>query len=226
MEEVQRGGQIPHLDSAVTVTRQHEPAPHKHNIYTTQKIFSPHLLGLEPILLLPSHSWTQKLVMTDPSTDLISHTRVPTEASRTVITSVSGITCNITLTITNTNQHHHHHLLHEDLLIVLVSVGPDVVAVVVDGAGQLLLQRHDLEAGAGGGAGLGGDHAAEPRDAPEHDGDSGEDTGDEDDAHQLRTWLYSLHTDTKYFSDSVTRVTGDRCTKNVWNSWGPWPTWD
>ena len=99
VEEVQRGGQIPHLDSAVTVTRQHEPAPHKTNIYTTQIIFSPHLLGLEPILLLPSHSWTQKLVMTDPSTDLISHTRVPTEASRTVITSVSGITCNITLTI-------------------------------------------------------------------------------------------------------------------------------
>ena len=31
------------------------------------------LRGLEPILLLPSHSWTQKLVMIDPSTDL----RVP-----------------------------------------------------------------------------------------------------------------------------------------------------
>ena len=27
--------------------------------------------------------------------------------------------------------------------------------------------------------------------------------------HQLRTWLYSLHTDTRYFSDNVTRVTGD-----------------
>ena len=50
------------------------------------------LLGLAPILLLPSHSWTQKLVIMDPSTDLISHTLVPTEASLTVITSVSGIT--------------------------------------------------------------------------------------------------------------------------------------
>ena len=105
VEEVQRGGQIPHLDSAVTVTRQHEPARHKQieNIYTEPNNIrhsSPNLLGLDPILLLPSHSWTQKLVMTEPSTDLISHTRVPTEASRTVITSVSGITCNITLTIT------------------------------------------------------------------------------------------------------------------------------
>ena len=26
---------------------------------------------------------------------------------------------------------------------------------------------------------------------------------------QLLTWLYSEHTDTKYFSDSVTLVTGD-----------------
>ena len=35
------------------------------------------------------------------------------------------------------------------------------------------------------------------------------------------TWLYSEQTDTRYFSLSVTLVTGDLCTVKVWNSWGP-----
>ena len=38
---------------------------------------------------------------------------------------------------------------------------------------------------------------------------------------QLLTWLYSLHTETKYFSVNLTFVTGLRCTVNVWNNWGP-----
>ena len=33
--------------------------------------------------------------------------------------------------------------------------------------------------------------------------------------HQLRTWLYSLHTDTKYFSDRLTLVTGDLNKRDV-----------
>jgi len=41
---------------------------------------------------------------------------------------------------------------------------------------------------------------------------------------QLRTWLYSLQTDTKYFSVSFTFVTGLRWTVKVWKSWGPCPT--
>ena len=30
------------------------------------------------------------------------------------------------------------------------------------------------------------------------------------------TWLYSEHTETKYFSDSVTLVTGDLNTRAIW----------
>lgn len=37
------------------------------------------------------------------------------------------------------------------------------------------------------------------------------------------TWLYSLQTETRYFSDNVTLVTGLWCTVNVWNNCGPWP---
>ena len=32
----------------------------------------------------------------------------------------------------------------------------------------------------------------------------------------VRTWLYSLHTDTRNFSDSLTPVIGERCTLKVW----------
>lgn len=40
----------------------------------------------------------------------------------------------------------------------------------------------------------------------------------------VRTWLYSLHTDIKNSSDSLTFVTGLWCTVNVWNNCGLWPT--
>ena len=40
-----------------------------------------YLRGLEPILDEPSHSWTQKEVMLDPSTDCISQTRDPLNIS-------------------------------------------------------------------------------------------------------------------------------------------------
>lgn len=41
---------------------------------------------------------------------------------------------------------------------------------------------------------------------------------------QVLTWLYSLHTDIKNNSESLTLVTGLWCTVNVWNNCGLWPT--
>ena len=39
-----------------------------------------------------------------------------------------------------------------------------------------------------------------------------------------RTWLYSEQMETRFFSLSMTFITGFRCTMNVWKSCGPWPT--
>lgn len=41
---------------------------------------------------------------------------------------------------------------------------------------------------------------------------------------QVLTWLYSLQTEIRYFSDNVTLITGLWCTVNVWNNWGDPPT--